>query len=163
MAEKITLRDTAVDGDLKAADINGERLWSSADQVNTYSSNLYKAGEVTFKYNNFVGDSNVELVGVIEGKSPITGDWYTAGYQFDSFRDGSATERTVIVDPNVFWPDAGISNIVYMLGSTRAEISPQQVTLPEDWRACVLIRVPAGSTFTSVDLDVHAELVNKES
>ena len=168
MAQKITIRDNSTEGSLSSTDINADDyIYISSDQSNVGASNiLYKAAEITVKYDNlqWSGSGGVpELQAVIEAKAD-NGQYFPIGYQFNPFRiDYDGQFHTIVVDPNVFWSDAGVSNIVYVGGRTIGEVSPQQVALPTDWRICVHVKTPTGSTLDNIDIDIAAELVNREN
>lgn len=166
MAELITLRENSVDGSLVQADIGaGGTIWVSNEQSNIYQQDLYKAAEITVNYDNLshTGTGGIpEFTAVIEGKTS-SGQYFPVGYQFNPFRleDDFSQFHTVVIDPTVFWADAGVANIIFT-DRTIGMVHPQQVALPTTWRICVHAFVPDGSTLTNVDIDVHAELVNKE-
>lgn len=162
MAKLLTIRDNSVTGNLTGTDITGDVILKSDEQSNSHSSNLYRGVRVDIKFNELNADSGVEVQAMIEGKD-LMGNWSVVAYQFDPYRSGqSSTQRIIVVDPTVFWPDAGVSNIVYVGGKTIAEISPQQIILPDTWRVCVKILVPEQSNFNYLNMDINAEMINPE-
>lgn len=167
MAEKITIRNNSSDGSLTSSDIGADgTIFQSPDQTNLFQQDLYLGVELVIDYRNmsYTGTGGPpEFNAIIEGKDN-EGNYFPIAYQFNAFRfDDRDRFYTIALDPNINWFDAGVSNIVFIAGKgTIGEINPQQVTLPTDWRVCVHANEPTGTTLTSVEIDIAAELVSKE-
>ena len=162
MAAQITLRDNATAGSIVSGNISNGVAFTSAEKSNTVQAFLYKAAVVTINYSNLVATGGVSFTGVVQGKT-LAGTWFDVAYQFNSFQSTEfGRTDTVILDPNIFWSDAGVSNVIYYGGRTQGLVHPQQVALPDTWRFLLTVEQPSGSTFTSLDCSVFAELVSPQ-
>lgn len=164
MAELITLRDNSVSGDLVAADLNGEALWSSSDQTNVFQQDLYQGVKLTCTFDNLVASGGTVRIAVVIEAKDLSGNYHPEAYSFNPYRGATGQKEffTVVADPGAFTPDLGVSNIIYFNNRVIGEVSTQQIALPETWRVCLLANIPPNVAFTSVSADVSAELVNKE-
>lgn len=163
MAVALSLRDNSTAGNLTSADVSNGILYSSADQSNSPGGSLiYKGADIIVRYNDFQASGGVTLSAVIEGKDNA-GKYYPVGYQFNElWQTGKELFHTLDVNPDSNWADAGSPNAIFP-GELIGYVHHQQITLPETWRVCIRINEPSGSTFTSVELDISAELMNKEA
>ena len=164
MAELITLRDNLVSGDLVAADLNGEVLWSSPDQTNVFQQDLYRGIKLTTTFDNLVSAGGTVRLSVVLEAKDLSGNYHPEAYTFNPYRGATGQKEyfTLVSDPGAFTPDLGVPNIIYVNNRVIGQVSTQQVTLPEVWRVCIVADIPDGATFTSVSVQVVAELVNKE-
>lgn len=162
MAEKITIRDNSVAGSLGPSDIVDDHIFTSQEYSNTFNANLYKSATFTFKYDNLTATGGVQFQAVLEAKTDH-GTWHPRAYQFNPyFSTELSSEMIIEISPTLFWPDAGVANGLWIGNRIIGEISPQPVSLPDTWRLCVSVFQPSGSTFTSLDLDIDAELTTPE-
>lgn len=169
MAQTLTLRDNATAGSLTSADISGDHIFVGADQTNLFQQDLYLAANIIIEYANmdFTGTGGPpQLQAVVEGKAD-NGTYYPVAYQFNFFQTGEFdVTHEVTLDPDVLWTDAGVANGFFTTGAIgpriSAEVSYNPIALPQTWRVCIRAFEPSGSTLTTVDVDMKAELTRKE-
>lgn len=164
MPEHIVIRDNAVDGSLTDTDIVNDYIFESTSYGNTYQANLYKSARIAFKYRSGSksGTGNISINGVLEAEE-TSGVWSPVAYTFNEWQVGQHDRDDVIVmDPNMFWIDAGVPNGMFIGGVTVAQVSPQQIVLPETWRIRVVAKKAGTVTLTSLDLSIYGELYNPQ-
>ena len=119
--------------------------------------------KIVIKYDSLTPSSGTGRVGaIVEGKDNA-GNWSPINYQFSPLVNSvyQATERVLILQPDMDTFNLGIDDIVYPVNKEVARISRQQGRLPDTaWRARIVLldSDPAGATpFQSVIVSATAE------
>ena len=139
------------------ADIVDDHIYVSADQSNGTGSDKSSSIRAVVDYHDLQStDGTVELQALVEGKS-VDGTYYPIAYQFEPFQlTGFEQSRSIVMQPDMFWFDAGIDNIVFIGNTTVQQVSNQTGILTDTWRFCVRITDP-NNTFTSVRMSIFGE------
>jgi len=141
------------------ADINADDIiFISADQDNS-TGTTYPSLKLIMDYIDLDStDATPSITAVVEGKASISADYYPIAYQFCPFASKNLRQRReIIMQPTMFWPDAGVDNIIFVAGKgTVAQVSNTPALLSPTWRVVLHINDP-NSSFTSLDLSVYGE------
>lgn len=141
---------------LTDADVVNGLVYVSPDQNNSpYQPNLRLVAD-------YVGmspaDGSFSLQALVEGKAS-NGQYYPMAPQNDPFYGFFDQKREIVADAAMFWPDAGIDNLIQVGNVQIARISPVQVTLPDVWRVCIHATAEQpGATLGSVTISLYGEV-----
>ena len=129
MADQFQLEDSRV---LVANEIQADGSIYTSPEQNNNSGTTFNSLKCVIDYEAFnAGDNSPMLTAVVEGRSDGGSHWFPTGYQFNPLRthmDGPI--RQIILQPSLFWPDAGVDNHVWIAGKgTIAQISNTQIAL----------------------------------
>ena len=139
---------------------DGNHLYISPDFQNGsgegLSQNIRMNLDITEFDSGNDGATNITLV--IEGKA-ANGKYAPIAYQFCPHRywhTDSKTKRQIIMQEHMFWPAAGVDNIVFAGGVTISQVSNQPGVLPETYRFCLIIQDP-NDAFVSAKFSLYGE------
>lgn len=140
-----------------SADVTGNHIYISPEQNNSQDFDSIK---LVVDYHDLQStDGSTKIQAVIENKS-AEGTWYPVAYQFDEFNSvGEEFKQLIIMEPNMFWADAGIPDVMFVGGKTIAHRNPQTGKMTDKYRLCITLRDP-NSAFTSLRFSAYGDLFN---
>lgn len=130
---------------------------------------IYDSIRLTLTYSELTPDPGgsvpFQLGCTIQTKDDVSGNYLPLGYQFNPYnRSSTASERIIIVQPNMDTFNLGIDDIIFPLDREQARISREQGKLTEGkYRVIISLRDndPTGpNAFVSVRISAEAELYN---
>lgn len=139
------------------ADIVDGRIYTSPTQ-NNLTGTTYPALKLIADYQDLQGTfGQVGVTAFVEAESE-QGHWYPIAYQFNQFGAiGVQHFREIVLQPDLFWFDVGIDNIIWVEGKGAiAQASNQQGFLFSKWRAAIGINDP-NNTFQSLQMSLYGE------
>lgn len=140
------------------ADIVNGSIYTSPDQDNA-TGTTYPSVRLIADYIDLQStDGTAIITTVLEGKSFGGTDYFPLAYQFCGFGTvGFQQRRELVIQPDLFWPDAGVDNIIFLSGvGTIAQVSNTPAVLSPTWRIQIHINDP-NSTFVSLKLSLYGE------
>jgi len=162
MAHMITIRDNALEGSLTDSDLVGDTIFTSSDYIRQYDSTEYSCLRATVSWNSlsYTPEFGMEFSAIVESKE--SNDSYTPiAYTFNSYNSTELSRKdSIVCDRTILWPNAGVPNIIFAGGQTLGQVSYNPVGMPDTWRVRLIALKQSNTIFTSLDVDITAELYN---
>lgn len=134
-------------------------IYTSADQANGTGQDLSTGLRVIVDYTAMAGDNATHLQAIVEAKS-LQGTYYPLAYQFEIMKPVLAPQvHQIVLQPDMFWLDAGIGNLMFVGNKSIAVVSNQQGIMPQIWRVRVQL-TDLNLAFASVTMNIYGERFN---
>lgn len=162
MAELITIRSNSIEGSLTNSNLQGDTIFTSSDYQSQYNSTEYTCVRVTLSWNSLVSTPSLGIgfSGILESRE-ADNSYTPVAYTFSSYNSTEFGRKdSIVCDRSIVWTDAGVPNGIFVAGRTIALVSYNPVTLPDTWRVRIVALKQSNTTFTSLDVDITAELYN---